>query len=47
VVQHTSGRKFVVVFQNLVLFKATPANWNAGLVRIVNVIQKTMDAYNP
>ena len=46
VVQHSSGRKFVVVFQNLVLFKAHPAAWGDGLRNIVRVISETMDAYH-
>jgi hypothetical protein len=46
-IKHSSGRKFVVVWQNLVLFDANPNAWSDGLLRIANVIQKTMDAYHP
>jgi hypothetical protein len=46
IVKHSSsGCKFVVVWQNLVLLKDTPGSWCDGLSRIVNVIAKTMDAY--
>lgn len=45
VVQHRSGRKFVVVFQNLVAFKAYAHDWDVGLLNIATVISKTMDAY--
>ncbi len=46
VVQHSSGRKFVVVFQNLVLFKAHPSDWASGLRNITKVISDTMDAFH-
>jgi hypothetical protein len=46
-VQHSSGRKFVVVWQNLVLFDADPNAWSDGLLAIANAIEKTMDAYHP
>jgi uncharacterized membrane protein YgcG len=46
-VQHSSGRKFVVVWQNLVLFDADPNAWSDGLLAIANAIKKTMDAYHP
>jgi hypothetical protein len=42
-VQHSSGRKFVVVWQNLVLLNANPNAWSDGLLRIANVVKKTMD----
>jgi hypothetical protein len=47
VVQHSSGRKFVVVWQNLVYLKDNPPphSWDDGLRRIADVIKKTMDAY--
>ena len=48
VVQHRSShRKFVVVFQNLVLFDAHRHNWHTGLQHIVQVISDTLDAYHP
>jgi len=47
VVQHSSGRKFAVVFQNLVYFSATPSAWHDALLRIASVIQNTMEAYHP
>ena len=48
VVQHCSShRKFVVVFQNLVLFDAHRTNWRTGLQNIVQVISDTLDAYHP
>jgi hypothetical protein len=46
VVQHSSGRKFVVVFQNLVLFRGDAAAWLASLRNIAQVISKTMDAFH-
>jgi hypothetical protein len=45
VVQHSSGRKFAVVFQNLVFLKDNPTAWNDGLQKIVDAISKTIDAY--
>jgi hypothetical protein len=42
-----SGRKFVVVWQNLTYLRAHPSWWEDGLKRIVAVIQKTMDDYRP
>lgn len=47
VVRHSSGRKFIVVWQNLVFFAAHPDAWSDGLQRIANVVQKTMDDYHP
>jgi hypothetical protein len=47
VVQHSSGRKFVVVWQNLVFFAAHPDAWSDGLQRIADVVLKTMDDYHP
>jgi hypothetical protein len=42
-----SGRKFVVVWQNLTYLRAHPSWWKNGLKRIVAIIQKTMDDYRP
>jgi hypothetical protein len=48
ILQHPpSGRKFVVVWQNLTYLRAHPSWWRDGLKRIVAVIQKTMDDYRP
>lgn len=46
-VQHTSGRRFVVCFQNLVYLSATPNSWSDGISNVVKVIEKTIDAYHP
>ncbi len=46
VVQNSAGRKFVVVFQNLVLFKAHPSAWAAGLRNITKVISETIEAFH-
>jgi hypothetical protein len=43
----TSGRKFVVVWQDLTYLRARPSLWRDGLKRIVAIIQKTMDDYAP
>jgi len=40
-----TGRKFVVVWQNLPFLKAHPTWWRDGMKRLVAVIQKTMDDY--
>jgi hypothetical protein len=42
-----SGRKFVVVWQDLTHLRAHPTWWGDGLKRIVALIQKTMDDYTP
>jgi hypothetical protein len=42
-----SGRKFVVVWQNLTYLRAHPSWWRDGLKRIVAIIQRTMDDYKP
>jgi len=42
-----SGRKFVVVWQDLTHFRAHPSWWGDGMKRIVALIQKTMDDYRP
>ena len=48
ILQHPpSGRKFVVVWQNLTYLRAHTSWWRDGLKRIVAVIQKTMDDYRP
>jgi hemopexin len=47
VVQNSAGKKFVVVFQNLVLFKAHPSNWDHGLRNITKVISETIEAFHP
>lgn len=43
----TSGRKFVVVWQDLTYLRAHQSWWRDGLKRIVAIIQKTMDDYAP
>jgi len=43
----TSGRKFVVVWQDLTYLRAHPSWWGDGLKRIVALIEKTMDDYAP
>lgn len=40
-----SGRKFVVVWQNLTYLRAHPPWWRRGLKRIVSIIQNTIDDY--
>jgi hypothetical protein len=47
VVQHSSGRKFVVVFQNLVLLHGNTTAWADGLRNITKAISETMDAFHP
>jgi hypothetical protein len=47
VVQNSAGRKFVVVFQNLVLFKAHPSDWADGLRNITKAISETIEAFHP
>jgi beta-lactamase class A len=47
VVQNSAGKKFVVVFQNLVLFKAHPSHWDDGLRNITKVISETIEAFHP
>jgi hypothetical protein len=42
-----SGRKFVVVWQNLTSLRAHPSLVRDGLRRIVSIIQDTMDDYRP
>ena len=42
-----TGRKFVVVWQNLTFLRANPLLWSDGLRRIVAVIQKTIGDYRP
>jgi hypothetical protein len=48
ILQHPpTGRKFVVVWQNLTFLRAHPLLWSDGLRRIVAVIQKTIGDYRP
>jgi hypothetical protein len=42
-----SGRKFVVVWQDVTYLKDHPSWWNDGLLRIAAIIRKTMDDYSP
>jgi hypothetical protein len=42
-----TGRKFVIIWQNLTYLRAHPSWWGDGLKRIVAIIQKTMDDYTP
>jgi hypothetical protein len=46
VVENSARRKFVVVFQNLVLFKAHPSDWADGLRNITKVINETIEAFH-
>ena len=39
----SGGRKFVVVWQGIVYHKKKPADWDAEIVRVVTIIQKTID----
>jgi hypothetical protein len=43
----SSGRRFVVVWQDLTFLRAHPSWWTDGLKRIVAIIQNTMDDYHP
>jgi len=43
----SGGRKFVVVWQGIVYHKENPANWDAEILRMVTIIQKTIDNFHP
>jgi len=43
----SGGRKFVVVWQGIVYHKENPAAWNAEILRMVTIIQKTIDNFHP
>jgi hypothetical protein len=43
----SGGRKFVVVWQGIVYHKQNPANWDAEILRMVTIIQKTIDNFHP
>jgi hypothetical protein len=43
----SGGRKFAVVWQGLVYLRASPGAWDGGLLRLVAIVQKTIDNYRP
>lgn len=43
----SGGRKFVVVWQGIVYHKENPSNWDAEILRMVTIIQKTIDNFHP
>jgi hypothetical protein len=43
----SGGRKFVVVWQGIVYHKENPAAWDAEILRMVTIIQKTIDNFHP
>lgn len=43
----SGGRKFVVVWQGIVYHKEKPADWDAEILRMVTIIQKTIDNFHP
>src|SRR5436190_3331424 len=43
----SGGRKFVVVWQGIVYHKENPAAWGAEILRMVTIIQKTIDNFHP
>jgi hypothetical protein len=46
VILESGGRKFVVVWQGIVYHKENPANWGAEILRMANIIQKTIDNFH-
>ena len=43
----SGGRKFAVVWQGIVYHKENPADWDAEILRMVAIIQKTIDNFHP
>jgi hypothetical protein len=43
----SDGRKFVVVWQGIVYHKQNPADWDTEILRMVTIIQKTIDNFHP